>query len=244
MFEETLRVILGLAEIEPIEALPPGLDALFDRLRENGAAAEAWHIEDDIWEMWTAHPDTAAGALMTKAITAVAGKHWNEAQALLDDLVRAQPLWPEAWNKRATLAFLRGEMQRAPAISAGPCKWTATLRCARRLRRICLRHGEAAAALRIHPHQAQMRMLADELRRHHPPTLHCDTTSWPGLGSSRPIHAPGEGAEWTCFKDDEGIAPGDVWFDRLQLVLEEWGAFAVLVGWSCDGAGAHPSSSF
>ncbi|MBK8210316.1 MAG: hypothetical protein IPK78_10425 [Rhodospirillales bacterium] len=180
MFEETLRVILGLAEIEPIEVLPPGLDALFERLREDDAAAVAWRIEDDIWQMWTAHPDAAADALMTKAIAAVAGKRWNEAQTLLDGLVRAQPLWPEAWNKRATLAFLRG----ADEASAQDIRRTLQLEprhfgALAGFAQICLRHGDAdaaliavEAALRIHPHLAQMRILADELRRHYPPTLH------------------------------------------------------------------------
>lgn len=180
MFEETLRVILGLGEIQPIEALPAGLDALFEELRDDDAAVMAWRIEDDIWQIWMAHPDAAAEALMTKAIAAIAGKQWDEAQMLLDDLVRAQPLWPEAWNKRATLAFLRG----ADEASARDIRRTLLLEprhfgALAGFAQICLRHGDAdaaliavEAALRIHPHLAQMRILADELRRHFPPTLH------------------------------------------------------------------------
>lgn len=180
MFAETLRVIFALPQIEPVEALPPDLDLLFARLRDDDAATEAWRIEDDIWELWTAHPDAAAGALMTKGIAAVAGKRWDEAQELLDQLVRAQPLWPEAWNKRATLSFLRAEDE----ASARDIRRTLQLEprhfgALSGFAQICLRHGEAEAALiaveaalRIHPHLAQMRLLAGELRRLHPPTLH------------------------------------------------------------------------
>ncbi len=180
MFDETLRVIFSLSEIEPIEALPEDLDGLFRRLREDAAAADAWHIEDSIWEMWTAHPDADAVALMTKAITAIASRHWEEAQTLLDDLVRAQPLWPEAWNKRATCAFLRGDDESSArdirrTLQLEPRHFGALAGFAQ----ICLRHGEAAsaliaveAALHVHPHLTQMRILAQELRRRHPPTLH------------------------------------------------------------------------
>jgi tetratricopeptide (TPR) repeat protein len=180
LFEETLMVVLSLAEIEPIEALPEALDDLFRRLSEQSVAAEASFIEDDIWETWTAHPDPAAGALMSEAIAAIAGKRFERAQSLLDDLVRAQPLWPEAWNKRATLAFLRGldeasardirrTLQMEPRHFGALAGFT----------QICLRNGEtraaleaAEAALRIHPHLLPMRRIAEELRRLHPPRLH------------------------------------------------------------------------
>jgi predicted Zn-dependent protease len=180
MFDETLRVILTLTEIEPAAALPPGLAPLFNRLRAQDAAHEAWSIEDSIWQMWTDHTDPKATAAMENAIAAVAGKRWNEAQALLDDLVQAQPLWAEAWNKRATLAFLRG----ADTASARDIRRTLCLEprhfgALAGFAQICLRHGEAAAALfaveaalRIHPHSPQIRILESELRRRHPPTLH------------------------------------------------------------------------
>ncbi|HYN39485.1 MAG TPA: hypothetical protein VES39_09540 [Rhodospirillales bacterium] len=180
MFDETLRVILSLPKIEPVSALPPSLNPLFARLRDEAAAAEAWSIEDDIWQIWSAHPDPDATAAMETAIAAVAGKRWKEARTLLDGLVHAQPLWPEAWNKRATLAFLRGE----DAASARDISRTLLLEprhfgALAGFAQICLRHGDAhaaliavEAALRIHPHLAQMRILEGELLRLHPPTLH------------------------------------------------------------------------
>lgn len=180
MFDETLRVILSLPEIEPIEALPAALDPLFARLREDATAADAWSIEDAIWGIWIAHPDPAAGELMTRGIAAVAARHFAEAQDLLDRLVRAQPLWPEAWNKRATLLFLRGEDEASArdirrTLQMEPRHFGALAGFAQ----ICLRHGDAAAALitveaalRVHPHLTPMRILEEELRRLHPPTLH------------------------------------------------------------------------
>ena len=180
MFDETLRVILSLPEMEPIEALPAALDALFVRLRQDATASNAWTIEDAIWGIWIAHPDPAAGELMARGIAAVAARHFTEAQELLDDLVRAQPLWPEAWNKRATLLFLRGEDEASArdirrTLQLEPRHFGALAGFAQ----ICLRHGDAAAALiavqaalRVHPHLTPMRILEGELRRLHPPTLH------------------------------------------------------------------------
>ena len=117
---------------------------------------------------------------MARGIAAVAARHFTEAQELLDDLVRTQPLWPEAWNKRATLLFLRGEEEASArdirrTLQLEPRHFGALAGFAQ----ICLRHGDAAAALiavqaalRVHPHLTPMRILEGELRRLHPPTLH------------------------------------------------------------------------
>lgn len=180
MFDETMRVVLSLPEMEPIEALPAVLDGLFARLRLDEAASDAWTIEDAIWDIWTAHSDPAASDLMARGIAAVAARRLIEAQGLLDDLVRAQPLWPEAWNKRATLLFLRNEDEASArdirrTLQMEPRHFGALAGFAQ----ICLRHGDAAAALitvqaalRVHPHLAPMRILEAELRRLHPPTVH------------------------------------------------------------------------
>jgi tetratricopeptide (TPR) repeat protein len=180
MFEETLKVVAALQDIEPIEALPHELDALFDRLADTSCRAEAPFIEDDIWEIWTAHPDPAAVVLMNEVIAAIAGRQLERAQALCDELVRRHPLWPEAWNKRATLSYLRGDDEASArdirrTLQMEPRHFGALSGFAQ----ICLRRGDAGAALlavdaalRIHPTLLAMRRLGDELRRRHPPQLH------------------------------------------------------------------------
>ncbi|NJO55540.1 MAG: tetratricopeptide repeat protein [Rhodospirillales bacterium] len=108
---------------------------------------------------------------MNAAIAAVAGKDYETAKRLLDDVVRAYPLWPEAWNKRATLFFL---MERDEE-SARDIRRTLQLEprhfgALAGFVQICLRHGEATAAaiacdaaLRIYPTSPAMRMVAERL---------------------------------------------------------------------------------
>jgi hypothetical protein len=180
MIEETLKVIATLSRLQPIEALPERLNTLFARLGSLEARAEAPFIEDEIWSIWTAHADPAAEARMNDAIAAVAGRKFGPAQALLDDLVHDHPLWPEAWNKRATLFFLRCE----DASSVRDIRRTLQLEprhfgALSGFVQICLRRGEtvaahiaAEAALQIHPHHPQLRQWADHLHRLHPPVRH------------------------------------------------------------------------
>lgn len=180
MFDETLKVIASLSELQPIEALPEQLDVLFARLVAANAATEAPFVEDAIWEIWTSHPDPACSALMNEAIAAVAGRKFEDGRRLLDDLVRAEPLWPEAWNKRATLFFLQGEDERSArdirrTLQMEPRHFGALSG----FMQICLRRGDTTAALitveaalRIHPHHPNLRQAAEHLRRMHPTTRH------------------------------------------------------------------------
>lgn len=180
MFEDVVRVIFSLPELDPIEILPPRLDTLFEQLQAETRTGKAYTIEDEIWALWTEHPDPAATKTMNKAIAAMASKRFDEAQAILDDLVREQPLWPEAWNKRATLAFLQGR----DADSARDVRRTLQMEprhfgALSGFAQICLRNHEPTvaliafeAALRINPHLSAVRIAAEQLRRQHPHTLH------------------------------------------------------------------------
>lgn len=180
MFEDVVRVIFSLPELAPLEILPPRLDALFEQLQAATEVGEAYTIEDEIWVLWTEHPDPAATRIMNTAIAAMASKRFAEAQTILDELVRQQPLWPEAWNKRATLAFLQGR----DAESARDIRRTLQMEprhfgALSGFAQICLRNQQPTAALiafeaalRINPHLASVRIAADQLRRRHPNTLH------------------------------------------------------------------------
>jgi hypothetical protein len=171
MLSETLQVIASLDARRPIELLPPELDRLFVKLADAADPNTAGLIEDEIWETWTRHPDPAAERAMNRAIAAIAGRHWDDAQGLLDDLVRAWPLWPEAWNKRATLAFLTGRDD----DSARDIRRTLELEprhfgAIAGFVQICLRSGQPAAALvaseaalSLHPHLQAMRVVRDRL---------------------------------------------------------------------------------
>jgi tetratricopeptide (TPR) repeat protein len=171
MLDETLDVIISLQSVRPIEILPRRLDELFTRLATEPSANEAQILEDEIWDLWTCHADPTANTLMQQGIAAIARRRWEAAGPLLDQLVMAQPLWPEAWNKRATLKFLSGQLN----DSARDIRRTLQLEprhfgALSGFVQICMRLSDPASALlaarqalRLHPHLLPMRITVTQL---------------------------------------------------------------------------------
>lgn len=147
------------------------LARLFADLRRNRPARPVGEIEDLIWALWISHPCAEAESVMARAIDAFAGGRLACAAGLFDRLVRDHPDWAEAWNKRATLAYVEGRDAQAVAdiartLALEPRHFGAIAGFGQ----ICLRHGregEAKAAFRaalaINPHLAGLRALLDEL---------------------------------------------------------------------------------
>ena len=152
-------------------ALGNRLDALFETLQSDDPAPSTEEIEDEIWAIWTSHDDPALETRMQHAIAAIARRRFDEAEQLLDGLVRDAPGWAETWNKRATLRFL----QHRDAESVADIRRTLELEprhfgaiCG--FGQICLRHGETAAAagvfaaaLEVNPHLDSVRAMLAEL---------------------------------------------------------------------------------
>jgi hypothetical protein len=115
-----------------------------------------------IWAIWIDHRDSEASHRMIAAVEAIAAGARDLAKPILDTLVADFPTWPEAWNKRATLAFIERRDVESIAdivrtLELEPRHFGAILGFAQ----ICLRHGrvlEAKAAfevaLGLNPHIA------------------------------------------------------------------------------------------
>jgi tetratricopeptide (TPR) repeat protein len=104
--DRVLGLVLSARERLPANHLPKRLHGLF---RELGKAEPANHpddIEDLIWALWISHPDGRAADAMANACEAMAAGAFDIAGQILDNLIAAFPDWPEAWNKRAVLAFI------------------------------------------------------------------------------------------------------------------------------------------
>src|ERR671936_405786 len=80
----------------------PALAQLFRRLGMC-ASTEAIETEDRIWGVWMHHPHRAAAAVLDAATRDIAAKRYDIAETRLTALLRAAPLYTEAWHKRATL---------------------------------------------------------------------------------------------------------------------------------------------
>jgi len=90
-----------------------GLDFLFGALKAAPDEASARHVEARIWALWLHTPSDTAALLMTRAKTAMDAKNIDVALKLLDSVVKLRPDYVEAWNRRATLYYLKNDYRRS-----------------------------------------------------------------------------------------------------------------------------------
>jgi tetratricopeptide (TPR) repeat protein len=103
--------------IEPPDKLPHAqkgdptrnLDFLFEALKLAPDKETAKAIEQRIWALWFVSSSDTANLLMTRVRKAVEAKDLDLALKLLDALVKIRPDYVEAWNRRATIHFMKNE---------------------------------------------------------------------------------------------------------------------------------------
>ncbi|HZP78600.1 MAG TPA: tetratricopeptide repeat protein [Pseudolabrys sp.] len=89
------------------------LDFLFGALKAAPDEASAKAVEQRIWALWlVSHSDTA-NLLMTRVKTAVEAQDVDLAIKLLTALIDIKPDYVEAWNRRATLYFMKKDYGKA-----------------------------------------------------------------------------------------------------------------------------------
>lgn len=167
-----LRRVLTLCERPPPAGLPKRLEALFRELQRGKPPRGAEETGDLIWALWTDHAEPAAVDAMHAAIGQIVAKEGGRARATLDGLCERYPDWAEAWNKRATLAFM--ETRDADAVddivqtlAREPRHYGALAGFGQ----IAMRQGHPAAALAayeralaLNPHLAELSRAAEDLR--------------------------------------------------------------------------------
>jgi tetratricopeptide (TPR) repeat protein len=89
------------------------LDFLFEALKAAPDADTAKQVENRIWALWLASGSDTANLLMNRAKAAVDGKDLDLAVQILDSIVKIKPDYVEAWNRRATIHYLRKEYSQA-----------------------------------------------------------------------------------------------------------------------------------
>jgi predicted Zn-dependent protease len=169
--DKAFTLVVNQNARRPARSLPGRLNALFDDLKRDNPLREPGETMELIWALWIAHCDDHASHRMVAAVEAIAAGAKDLAKPILDELVREFPDWPEAWNKRATLAFIErrdGDCIEdiARTLELEPRHFGAILGFAQ----ICLRHGrkqEAKAAFEIamalNPHISGIRKIVAEL---------------------------------------------------------------------------------
>jgi len=89
------------------------LDTLFDALKIAPDAESAKAIEDRIWAMWIVSGSDTCNLLMGRVKAAADAKDYDLAIKLLDAVVATNPDYVEAWNRRATVYYLKKDYGRA-----------------------------------------------------------------------------------------------------------------------------------
>lgn len=90
-----------------------GLEFLLGALKVAPDEASAKHVEARIWALWMATPSDTAQLLMTRVNAAVEAKQFDVALELLDAVVKLRPDYTEAWNRRATIYYLKDDYDHA-----------------------------------------------------------------------------------------------------------------------------------
>jgi tetratricopeptide (TPR) repeat protein len=101
--------------VKPPDSLPNipkdernrNIDFLFGALKAAPDDASAKEIENRIWAVWSeAHSETT-NLLMSRAKKAADDKDYDLALRLLSEIIEIKPDFTEAWNRRATIYFLK-----------------------------------------------------------------------------------------------------------------------------------------
>ena len=88
----------------------PGLARLFGDLQRTGNTAEADRLTAEIWRRWITHAsDQRANSLMQDGMELMNRGLLDQAEQVFSALIDERPDFAEAWNKRATIRFLRGD---------------------------------------------------------------------------------------------------------------------------------------
>src|SRR5262249_7457765 len=88
------------------------LDFLFGALKVAPDDTTAKAIEERIWAVWTLSRSDTANLLMTRVKTAIEANDLDLAINLLNSIVKVKPEYVEAWNRRATIFYMKKDYGR------------------------------------------------------------------------------------------------------------------------------------
>ncbi|MEQ8966871.1 MAG: tetratricopeptide repeat protein [Azospirillaceae bacterium] len=87
------------------------VDDWLDSLAESRDAAEAYTLERLIWTAWLSYDGEAEGVAeaMDRGNRLMRASRLEEAEAAFAEAIEGDPAYAEAWNRRATVRYLRGD---------------------------------------------------------------------------------------------------------------------------------------
>ena len=90
------------------------LNILFEKLNAAKDLKTAEQVEKSIWNTWITHPHNEyLTNKLENATYSMNNRQYQLALKLFTDVIKEDPVWAEAWNKRATVFYLIGEFQKS-----------------------------------------------------------------------------------------------------------------------------------
>ena len=82
------------------------LNRLFNELKINNEAL-TYKIEQKIWDIWSTHPiDKKLTTRLAEGSRLVRDRQLFRAAEVFTEVINIDPMWAEAWNKRATVLYM------------------------------------------------------------------------------------------------------------------------------------------
>lgn len=88
---------------------------MFVELKAAKDLVDAQQVEFRIWDAWVKSGDAEIDTMMGLAMVDMQAGKYADALAMLDAVVAKKPDFAEGWNKRATVLYLMGDLDRSIA---------------------------------------------------------------------------------------------------------------------------------
>ena len=89
------------------------LNNLFEKLKDDNPVL-TFEVEQEIWKIWSTHPKNKnLTQMLSEGSDLVNNNKLNDAVKVFTKVIKLDPDWAEAWNKRATVLYLLGEFQKS-----------------------------------------------------------------------------------------------------------------------------------
>ena len=87
------------------------LDSLFVKLK-NINSQSVLEIEQQIWKLWSTHPSNQKlTKILAEGSELVLNQKYIKAVEVFTSVIKLDPTWAEAWNKRATVLYLLNDYE-------------------------------------------------------------------------------------------------------------------------------------
>ena len=89
------------------------LNQLFNDLKIENISIST-EVEQKIWKIWSTHPNNEKlTRMLEEGTNLVNNQKLNKAIIVFSNVIKLDPNWAEAWNKRATVFYLIGEYKKS-----------------------------------------------------------------------------------------------------------------------------------